>query len=197
MGLPTGGWCDPHWAGSEHVLGHRSVPRVARMTQLDPVLVELLERCRRDHVSWINGDGSNYELPDDGSILGAVGGYSLGGADTGARQRSVAAQWLSGSGSVEFVNGGVADGFAWLVMIERATVHLVDDPHDLERRWDVRSTEIFRRSGRCEWIGSIGAGCGRRPPAGCRGPGPGRGRHRSRLRIPRSSSHGAWSCGPS
>jgi hypothetical protein len=108
----------------------------------DPVIAELLTRCQRDHHAWINGDGSPYELPDDGSILGAVGGYSLGGADTLHRQRAVARQWRSGTGSVELVNAGRGDDLAWLVMIERATVELVDE-HE-RRRWDLRSTEIFR-----------------------------------------------------
>lgn len=108
----------------------------------DPVVAELLERCRRDHHAWINGDGAPYELPDDGSILGAVGGYSLGGPDTLQRQRAVARQWRSGTGSVELVNAGRSDDLAWLVMIERATVELVDE-HE-PRRWDLRSTEIFR-----------------------------------------------------
>jgi hypothetical protein len=108
----------------------------------DPVIAQLLERCRRDHHSWINGDGGPYELPDDGSILGAVGGHSLGGSDTLQRQLAVAGQWRSGVGSVELVNAGRSDGLAWLVMIERATVELVDE-HE-PRRWDLRSTEVFR-----------------------------------------------------
>jgi hypothetical protein len=49
-----------------------------------PVLAELLERCRAHHAAWINGDGSDYALPVDGTIMGAVGGYSLGGAETAA-----------------------------------------------------------------------------------------------------------------
>jgi hypothetical protein len=108
----------------------------------DPVIAELLARCRRDHHAWINGDGGPYELPDDGSIFGAVGGYSLGGPDTLERQRSVARQWRSGAGSVELVNAGRSGDLAWLVMIERATVVLVDE-HE-PRRWDLRSTEVFR-----------------------------------------------------
>jgi hypothetical protein len=108
----------------------------------DPVIAELLARCRRDHHAWINGDGSPYELPADGSILGAVGGCSLGGPETLQRQRAVARQWRTGTGSVELVNAGRSDDLAWLVMIERATVELVND--DEPRRWDLRSTEVFR-----------------------------------------------------
>jgi hypothetical protein len=61
-----------------------------------PILAELLERCRRDHAAWINGDGSPYALPENGSILGAVGGYGFGGPDTSEHQRSVAAAWRRG-----------------------------------------------------------------------------------------------------
>jgi len=112
----------------------------------DPVLSQLLERCARDHRAWINGDGAPYELPEDGTILGAVGGYSHGGADTAQRQRTVAAQWRRGDGSVEYLNGGTQGDLAWLVFIERATVELSADPEGTERRWDLRVTEIFHRT---------------------------------------------------
>jgi ketosteroid isomerase-like protein len=115
------------------------------------VLNQLLELCRRDHAAWINGDGSFYALPDEGTILGAIGGYSRGGRDTSERQKGVAAQWRSGTGDVEFVNGGVSGDVAWLVMIERATVSFTSDPAGTERRWDLRVTEIFRRSG-SDWV---------------------------------------------
>ena len=106
---------------------------------------ELMEKCRRDHAAWINGDGSPYALPDDGTIMGAVGGFSYGGEETTERQRSVAAQWQSGSGTVEFVNGGVEGDLAWIAIIERATVKFVAEP-EVERRWDLRCTEVFRRT---------------------------------------------------
>jgi hypothetical protein len=111
----------------------------------DNVIVDLLARCRRDHHSWINGDGSPYALPDDGSIMGAVGGWSAGGATTAERQAAVASRWLSGTGDIEFVNGSVSGEVAWLVFIERATV--VFDANVGTQRWDLRVTEVFRRVG--------------------------------------------------
>lgn len=111
----------------------------------DLILQELAEQCRRDHAAWIIGDGSPYALPEDGTIRGAVGGFSYGGEETTERQRGVSAQWQSGSGEVELINGGVSGDVAWLVMIERARVNFVEDPPGLERRWDLRSTEVFRR----------------------------------------------------
>jgi hypothetical protein len=109
----------------------------------DGVLVEILEQCRRVHRSWINGDAAGYALPVDGTILGAVGGHSFGGPETAARQAAVAGQWDSGSGSIEFLNGGVSGDLAWLTFIERATVVFKGAPE--ERRWDLRVTEVFRR----------------------------------------------------
>lgn len=120
------------------------------MQDTHPVIVELLERCRRDHSAWINGDGAPYALPTDGTILGAVGGYSAGGSDTADRQAAVAAQWLSGNGSVELVNCGMSGVVAWLVMIERSRVQLATDP-GVEHRWDLRVTEVFERRGD-EWL---------------------------------------------
>ena len=111
----------------------------------DEVLTELLERCRRDHHAWINGDGAGYALPEDGTILGAVGGWSHGGPATVERQVAVARQWASGRGEVELLNGGVDGDLAWVSLVERATVVLAGEAG--ERRWDLRVTEVFRRRG--------------------------------------------------
>src|SRR5262245_63813203 len=87
----------------------------------------LLARCERDHLSWINGDGSPYALPEDGTIMGALGGASKGGRATAERQLAGSRQWAAGTGSVELVAGGVDGDIAWLVMIERGQVRFVDD----------------------------------------------------------------------
>jgi hypothetical protein len=115
------------------------------MTERDAVVGELLERCRADHLAWINGDAAGYALPRDGTILGGVGGYGFGGPETAAAQAAVAAQWQSGSGDIELVNGGATDALAWLCFIERAVVVFQGDP--AERRWELRVTEVFRRNG--------------------------------------------------
>jgi ketosteroid isomerase-like protein len=114
------------------------------MTEAHPVLAALLERCRADHWSWINGDGSSYALPGDGTILGGIGGYARGGPQTAARQTGVAARWQSGSGELEYLNGAADGAVAWLTFIERAVVVFDGDP--VRRRWDLRVTEVFRRS---------------------------------------------------
>lgn len=115
------------------------------MTEPRGTLGELLERCRADHRAWINGDASGYALPSDGTILGAVGSHSLGGPETAVRQAAVAAQWRSGSGDVEYLNGGATGSLAWLTFLERSVVVFDGDP--AERRWDLRVTEVFRRTG--------------------------------------------------
>jgi hypothetical protein len=113
------------------------------VSERDQVLAELLDRCRRDHERWINGDGAGYALPEDGTILGALGGHGPGGRETAEVQHAVAQQWASGQGEVELLNGAVDEDLAWLTMIERARVTFVGDDH--ERRWDLRVTEVFRR----------------------------------------------------
>ena len=107
-------------------------------------LAELLDQCRRDHRAWINGSAAGYELPEEGSIMGAVGGWAPGGATTAERQAAVAAAWSSGRGDVEFVNGGISGELAWIAFIERAMVVFAGDT--AERRWDLRVTEVFRRT---------------------------------------------------
>lgn len=119
----------------------QSVP----VTEPDGVLGELLARCRADHLAWINGDAAGYALPADGTIFGGVGGYGFGGPETAAGQAAVAAQWRSGSGNIEFLNGGATGALAWLCFIERAVVVFEGDP--AERRWELRVTEVFRHNG--------------------------------------------------
>ena len=77
--------------------------------------------------------------------MGAVGGYSRGGPATAERQRAVAAQWKTGTGDIEFLNGGLSGDMAWLVFIERSSVVFSGDTSGAQRRWDLRVTEIFRR----------------------------------------------------
>lgn len=134
--------------GADAAPASRSAPRHdVDLESGQDVLDQLRDRCRRDHHAWINGDAAGYALPEDGTIMGAVGGYSRGGAATADRQRAVAAQWRSGTGDIEFLNGGLSGDMAWLVFIERATVVFAGDTHGAEHRWDLRVTEVFRRVG--------------------------------------------------
>ena len=87
----------------------------------DEVLAALIDRCRRDHLAWVNGDASGYDLSDGGVVLGAFGGAAAGAA-LAAGQRAAASQFESGSGTIEVLDGGRGGDVAWLVMIERATV---------------------------------------------------------------------------
>lgn len=114
------------------------------MTTVPEGLAELFDRCRADHHRWINGDAAGYVLPEDGTIMGAVGGCAFGGPATAEGQAAVAARWARGDGHLEFLNGGVAGDLAWLAFIERATVVFAGETD--ERRWDLRVTEVFRRT---------------------------------------------------
>ena len=116
---------------------------------MDDTITALLDVCRRDHAAWINGDGSGYALPADGTILGAIGGYAFGGDETAQRQAQVASNWVRGSGDIEYLNGSADDGIAWLTFVEHARVLLAGE--DQERRWDLRVTEVFRRTERGGW----------------------------------------------
>lgn len=111
----------------------------------DEIVGELFARCERDHLAWINGDGSYYGLPEDGTIMGALGGAFRGGPSTAERQLQGARQWGGGTGSVELIAGGAEGDVAWLVMTERGRVTFSDDPGGGEHRWDLRVTELFRR----------------------------------------------------
>jgi hypothetical protein len=114
------------------------------MADVSETVEELFTRCRADHAAWINGDPSGYTIPEDGTLMGAFGGVTHGGEAVGGRQRSAASLWESGTGDVELVDGGVVDGVAWMVMIERASVRFAGRAEPT--RWDLRVTELFRHS---------------------------------------------------
>ncbi len=105
------------------------------------VIGELLRRCERDHKAWINGDAAGYSLPEDGTILGGVGGYSYGGTGTAERQAAVAAEWEWGDGEIELLSASADAGLAYLTFIERARVRFRSE--EAERRWNLRVTEVF------------------------------------------------------
>jgi hypothetical protein len=115
------------------------------MTETDAVIDELVARCRQDFNKWINGDGTGYALPEDGTIYGPFGGTAQrGGPEFAEFQRAGAKNWwISGTGDVEFITGGVSGDIAWLVYIERATVMFAG--REEPRRWEMRITDLFRR----------------------------------------------------
>ena len=112
------------------------------MTGAQDTIEHLLARCRLDHLAWINGDASAYTLPKDGTIMPSVGGVGRGTPITAELQRLGSALWESGTGEVEFIDGGVSGDIAWLVMIEHARVKFLGRP--CETRWELRVTELFR-----------------------------------------------------
>jgi hypothetical protein len=115
------------------------------MNETDAVVEELVVRCRRDFNRWINGDGSGYALPQDGTIYGPFGGTAhRGGPEFAALQQAAAQKWwISGDGDIELITGGVSAEIAWLVYIERATVMFAG--REEPRRWELRITDLFRR----------------------------------------------------
>ena len=114
------------------------------VNELEDTIESLLAVCRRDHAAWINGDPSGYVLPDDTTLMAAMGGTGRGGLTTAQRQRKGNSKWESGSGDVDLVDGGVREDIAWLVMIERAQVKFVGRSEPA--RWDLRVTELFRKT---------------------------------------------------
>lgn len=121
-----------------------------KMPTDNDILNDLLERVRADNHAWLNGDSAPYEFGDERStILSPFGGAGVGATVATPGQRRGVAQFESGSGTVEFLNGGVSGDVAWLVMIERCTVKFAD--REEPRRWDLRVTEVFERQNG-EWV---------------------------------------------
>jgi hypothetical protein len=112
------------------------------------VVEALLEKCRRDHTAWINGDISGYVLPSGATIMGAFGG-TLTTDEAAVRRAPFRTPWEHGTGHVELVAAGVSESLAWLVMVERASVKF--SGYLEQRRWELRVTELFRLEG-ADWV---------------------------------------------
>jgi hypothetical protein len=115
------------------------------MDETPRIVEQLLERCRRDHLAWINGDPSGYSFSDGATLMSPFGAGGRTRPMTAEQQRVFGDLWQSGTGDVELIDGGVSGDVAWLVMIERGSV-VFRDRTDAER-WDLRVTELFRRDG--------------------------------------------------
>lgn len=121
--------------------------RVDRGNTELPIVRELFERTVAAQRLWVQGDSSGYEKlfsPDQLTIFGPFGGPALQGRTHGGAQR-VADQFSDGVADLELVDAMVAEDLVCLVMVERCEADFAGVGG--RRRWDLRATQIFRRSG--------------------------------------------------
>ena len=110
------------------------------------VIEQILERCRRDHRLWLNGNASGYEFEsEDATLMGGFGGLVVGGSTATPRQRNAAQQFESGEGEIELVRAGVSGDLAWLVMVERGRVRFAGA--GTSSPWELRVTELWQQAG--------------------------------------------------
>lgn len=119
----------------------------------DGIVRELFERTVAAQRAWVAGDASGYEAlfsPEQLTIFGPFGGPALKGRTPGAAQR-VADLFSDGTADLELVDSVVSDGgdVICLVMVERCDV--LFNGVEGRRRWDLRTTQIYRRSGN-DWF---------------------------------------------
>jgi Domain of unknown function (DUF4440) len=112
-----------------------------------PIVSKLFERTLAAQRAWVVGDASGYlDLFSDDqlTIFGPFGGPAVQGRTPGAAER-LAGMFSSGVADLELVDSIVSDDVVCLVMVERCEVTFagVEGP----RRWDLRTTQIYRRYG--------------------------------------------------
>lgn len=115
-----------------------------------PIVRELFERTVVAQRLWVAGDASGYEemfSPNQLTIFGPFGGAALRGKTPGAAQR-VAGLFSNGVAELELVDAIVADDVICLVIVERCEADFTGIAG--RRRWDLRTTQVYRRSGD-EW----------------------------------------------
>jgi ketosteroid isomerase-like protein len=123
------------------------------MNEHDRIVSELFDRTAAAQRAWVLGDASGYEAlfsPAQLTIFGPFGGPALRGRTPGAAGR-VAGLFSDGTAELELVDSVVsaAGDVACLIMVERceATFAGVEG----RRRWDLRTTQIYRRTGE-DWF---------------------------------------------
>ena len=120
-------------------------------TKADPTVQKLLSEALDASKAWMNGDGKPYtELmahTPEFTIFGPFGGTPPAGwTDNSARmQAATAAQFQGGTSTIELVQAYVAHDIIVLAMIERSTVKFRGQ--ESTRRWDLRTTQVYRREG--------------------------------------------------
>jgi hypothetical protein len=110
---------------------------------------ELLERCRRDHHAFINGDATAYAMPSGGTMMPSCGGVGRSGPMLDYIQSEARGMCEWGVGEVELIEAGISGVVAWLVLVEDAEVRFAG--RDAPMRWRLRVTELFRRNARGAW----------------------------------------------
>src|SRR5687768_8714075 len=114
---------------------------------------ELFERTLAAQRAWVQGDATGYEelfSPEKLTIFGPFGGPAMKGRTPGAAQR-VAGLFSNGNAQLELVDSVVSEAgdIVCLVMVERCDASFVGV--DGRRRWDLRTTQIYQRSGE-DWF---------------------------------------------
>jgi ketosteroid isomerase-like protein len=116
----------------------------------DPIVRELFDQTLAAQRRWVVGDASGYLdffSPDQLTIFGPFGGLALRGRDSRAAER-VAGLFSNGEAEIELVDSIVGDDIVCLVMIERCEANFAGAEE--RHRWDLRTTQIYRRRGD-EW----------------------------------------------
>jgi ketosteroid isomerase-like protein len=117
------------------------------LNQHPPIVRELFDRTLAARRVWVTGDASGYiDLlsPDQLTIFGPFGGPAIEGRAPEAAAR-VAALFSDGVSDIDLVDAVVSDEVVCLVMVERCEANFAGV--ERRRRWDLRTTQIYRRSG--------------------------------------------------
>lgn len=113
----------------------------------EPIVRELFERTRAAQEAWVTGDAGGYVdlfSPHQLTIFGPFGGSAVRGRNPEAAQR-VAGLFSEGTADLELVDAIVGDDVVCLVMVERCEA--VFAGVEGRRRWDLRTTQVYRRTG--------------------------------------------------
>ena len=124
----------------------RHDPRVS-LSQHEPIVRELFDRTLAAQRAWVKGDASGYiDLfsPDQLTIFGPFGGPAVEGRSPDAATR-VAGLFSDGVCDIDLVDAMVSDDTVCLVMVERCEALFAG--LEGRRRWVLRTTQIYCRSG--------------------------------------------------
>lgn len=119
-------------------------------------LDDLVRRVDHERAQWISGEppeaAGRFRQDDDMTIVGPFGGAGVRGREQfEATQARIVGQFKGGTGQFELIRAFAEGDVAVVIGIERSRVTFADRG-DQPRRWELRSTQVFRRDADGSWV---------------------------------------------
>ena len=111
----------------------------------DDDVQELIARVEHAQTEWVNGTFNSLFDLSEGTVFGPLGGPAAGGPGLREGLVAMASLFHDGTTEIEVVDTIICGDAVCLVTVERNNVRF--EGESAPRRWDLRSTMLFRHDG--------------------------------------------------